>query len=715
MDKKGSPIFMKMKEQGHGFIRKNKAGKVVSGIILGATMFLAGQVASADEVKPNPEVSNISELLNKKDNTDVAKKDTVVAKQDVAVAVKPAKEEVKSPEQVKVDGQLNKIASDAKAKGVDVTFKGEVTVAPEKTDEALKNAENKVNKVVAEHSKEVEAYNKKLAEVRAENDRIRKENTATENSNKNAKAVLTKDSTAKEVNGVYTQTLTGVSKTEKSANTTGTSKGAVSITTGTGVKLISAELLAPSGKKQALEVKDNKVAYNGTLAEKGEYKVNYSFSASANQKDQIVGNFTVDSDIQDITTKDKKVNAPMDLIAMVDESPSNSSHSSAIFPILKKMMADANPKSRMAFYGTTVNEINSHIVRKGSATRWLSMEEANKFIDIIINKMNQREREGWQDKYANNWFVDAIKENPQFAVEEKYYNKEIEQAHKDLPNKNKIFNIIQVTDGWSENEVMDRSFAEYAKANAKTFVSVIDAPASDDYATGQMKQYGLNNAVNLSPIKDIDKIVAYFKQVAVETEVVKGTPKKESGKTEKTDKFEPVGAKQGKSLLAEPKAPVNAKVDVEKIKVVKPTPKPTPKPEVKKGSITQVFVDEGGKEIAPKTNTGEKPVDEAVELTHPNEIMFEGKTYIFTKQDKADLTKIPNGAETITYTYKLKEEPKPVPTPVPAPKPEVCPAPAPVKDKPVLPKTGTEASMSLMLLGIGGLTLAGSLMKKDEK
>lgn len=715
MDKKGSPIFMKMKEQGHGFIRKNKAGKVVSGIILGATMFMAGQVASADEVKPNPEASNIAELLNKKDNTDVAKKDTVVAKQDVAVAVKPAKEEVKSPEQVKVDGQLNKIASDAKAKGVDVTFKGEVTVAPEKTDEALKNAENKVNKVVAEHTKEVEAYNKKLAEVRAENDRIRKENTATENSNKNAKAVLTKDSTAKEVNGVYTQTLTGVSKTEKSANTTGTSKGAVSITTGTGVKLISAELLAPSGKKQALEVKDNKVAYNGILAEKGEYKVNYSFSASANQKDQIVGNFTVDSDIQDITTKDKKVNAPMDLIAMVDESPSNESLSSAIFPILKKMMADANPKSRMAFYGTTVNEINSHIIRKGSATRWLSMEEANKFIDIVINAIEKERREGWPYEYSSRRFTDAIKNNPQFAVEEKYYGKEIEQAHKDLPNKNKIFNIIQVTDGWSENEVMDRSFAEYAKANAKTFVSVIDAPDSADYATGQMKQYGLNNAVNLSPIKDIDKIVAYFKQVAVETEVVKGTPKKESGKDGKTDKFEPVGAKQGKSLLAEPKAPANAKVDVEKIKVVKPTPKPTPKPEVKKGSIVQVFVDESGKEIAPKTNTGEKPVDEMVKLTHPDEIMFEGKTYIFTKQDKADLTKIPNGAETITYTYKLKEEPKPAPTPVPAPKPEVCPAPAPVKDKPVLPKTGTEASMSLMLLGIGGLTLAGSLMKKEEK
>jgi LPXTG-motif cell wall-anchored protein len=81
---------------------------------------------------------------------------------------------------------------------------------------------------------------------------------------------------------------------------------------------------------------------------------------------------------------------------------------------------------------------------------------------------------------------------------------------------------------------------------------------------------------------------------------------------------------------------------------------------LKKGSIVQVFIEEGGKEIAPKTNTGEKPVDETVTLNHPKEILFEGKTYTFTKQDKADPTKIPNGQETITYIYKLKETPKPI-------------------------------------------------------
>ena len=112
---------------------------------------------------------------------------------------------------------------------------------------------------------------------------------------------------------------------------------------------------------------------------------------------------------------------------------------------------------------------------------------------------------------------------------------------------------------------------------------------------------------------------------------------------------------------------------------------------VKKGSIVQVFIEEGGKEIAPKTNTGEKPVDETVKLTHPNEITFEGKTYTFTKQDKVDPTKIPNGTETITYIYKLKEAPKPVEKPVEKPTPKPTPTPTPVPTpKPVPTPTPVE-------------------------
>lgn len=157
---------------------------------------------------------------------------------------------------------------------------------------------------------------------------------------------------------------------------------------------------------------------------------------------------------------------------------------------------------------------------------------------------------------------------------------------------------------------------------------------------------------------------------------------------------------------------------------------------VKKGSIIQRFVDEGGKEISPKTNTGEKPVDEVVKLDHPKEITFGGKTYVFTKQDKVDPNKIPDGQETITYVYKLKEDTKP--TPVPTTTPAEKPTPAPVVEKtskevpltsetPVeqaqvekssLPYTGT-AESSLGILGVAGvmstiLGVAGLKRKKDE-
>ena len=157
-------------------------------------------------------------------------------------------------------------------------------------------------------------------------------------------------------------------------------------------------------------MKDNKVAYNwSTFRKEVNIKLIIHLPLLQIKKIKSWGLSQLTAKHRTALTRDKKVNAPMDLIAMVDESPSYSSFSSSIFPILKKMMADANPKSRMAFYGTSVNTYNNHRITKGEATRWLSMEEANKFIDIVINKMEKTEREGWSNKYASNWFLDAIK------------------------------------------------------------------------------------------------------------------------------------------------------------------------------------------------------------------------------------------------------------------------------------------------------------------
>ena len=95
--------------------------------------------------------------------------------------------------------------------------------------------------------------------------------------------------------------------------------------------------------------------------------------------------------------------------------------------------------------------------------------------------------------------------------------------------------------------------------------------------------------------------------------------------------------------------------------IYKKVEKPVVKPVVK-GNVVQKFVDEAGKEIKASTDTGVKPVDEAIKLEHPMTIHFEDNDYTFVKQDKVDPTKIIEGTQTITYIYKKVEKPvvKPV-------------------------------------------------------
>lgn len=585
--------------------------------------------------------------------------------------------------QVTLTNLLNSLSEKAKAGGVEVT-KGKTVVLDEKeASELAKKTTEKVelaisdtkfnkdtyekalaewNKAVADAKSKVEAdynkalddFNKKVAEAKAKNEQIKAENEKLAKDSNNAKSQLTKDSTAtKNQDGSYSQTLKAVAKTS-SATTTASSEAVVTITPEEGVKLISAELVSPSGKKQVLEVKDNKVSFKGSLTENGEYKVLYSFNSTVNNKTSINSSFVVSGKEQTTTSQNKTVQAPMDLIAMVDASPSYSGLSSSIFPLLKEMMKDANPKSRMAFFATGVNEENSHVIKKDEATKWLPMSDANKFIDLVIEKMNKREREGWSDKYSSNWFFDVIKEHPEFAIDESYDKEEIEVAHKDLKDKNKIFNVIQVTDGWSQNEGMDTSFAEYVKNNAKTFVSVIQASGKNDFTTSKMKAVGLPNTMNLSPIEDIDKIVAKFKETATETVVVKGEEKGFTNSDTKLDKFIPVTLGKPENLV---EIPNNAP---------------------KKGEV----------------KTPEKPkAPKALSVEIP-EVQLKAKgVKIGEVETKAHEVSVETKIHPVSYT-----EPKVV-----------------EKEGKVLPHTGEALSASLLVAGLGVAGLAGLVLSKKKQ
>ena len=585
--------------------------------------------------------------------------------------------------QVTLTNLLNSLSEKAKAGGVEVT-KGKTVVLDEKeASELAKKTTEKVElaisdtkfnkdnyekalaewnkavadakaKVEADYNKALDEFNKKVAEARAKNEQIKTENEKLAKDSSSAKSQLTKDSTAtKNQDGSYNQILKAIAKAS-STTTTASSEAIVTITPEKGVKLISAELVSPSGKKQVLEVKDNKVSFKGPLTENGEYKVLYSFNSTVNNETSINSSFVVSGKEQSTTSQNKTVQAPMDLIAMVDASPSYSGLSSSIFPLLKEMMKDANPKSRMAFFATGVNEENSHVIKKDEATKWLPMSDANKFIDLVIEKMNKREREGWSDKYSSNWFFDVIKEHPEFAIDESYDKEEIEVAHKNLKDKNKIFNVIQVTDGWSQNEGMDTSFAEYVKNNAKTFVSVIQASGKNDFTTNKMKAVGLPNTMNLSPIEDIDKIVAKFKETATETVVVKGEEKGFTNFDTKLDKFIPVTLGKPENLV---EIPNNAP---------------------KKGEIKTPE-----KPKAPKTLSVEIP-----------EVKLKAKgVKIGEVETKAHEVSVETKIHPVSYT-----EPKVV-----------------VKEGKVLPHTGEALSASLLVAGLGVAGLASLVLSKKKQ
>lgn len=585
--------------------------------------------------------------------------------------------------QVTLTNLLNSLSEKAKAGGVEVT-KGKTVVLDEKeVSELAKKTTEKVElaisdtkfnkdnyekalaewnkavadakaKVEADYNKALDEFNKKVAEAKSKNEQIKAENEKLAKDSSSAKSQLTKDSTAtKNQDGSYNQILKAVAKAS-STTTTASSEAIVTITPEKGVKLISAELVSPSGKKQVLEVKDNKVSFKGPLTENGEYKVLYSFNSTVNNETSINSSFVVSGKEQSTTSQNKTVQAPMDLIAMVDASPSYSGLSSSIFPLLKEMMKDANPKSRMAFFATGVNEENSHVIKKDEATKWLPMSDANKFIDLVIEKMNKREREGWSDKYSSNWFFDVIKEHPEFAIDESYDKEEIEVAHKNLKDKNKIFNVIQVTDGWSQNEGMDTSFAEYVKNNAKTFVSVIQASGKNDFTTNKMKAVGLPNTMNLSPIEDIDKIVAKFKETATETVVVKGEEKGFTNSDTKLDKFIPVTLGKPENLV---EIPNNAP---------------------KKGEV----------------KTPEKPkAPKALSVEIP-EVQLKAKDVkIGEIETKAHKVSVETKIHPVSYT-----EPKVV-----------------VKEGKVLPHTGEALSASLLVAGLGVASLAGLVLSKKKQ
>lgn len=439
---------------------------------------------------------------------------------------------------------------------------------------------------------ELQRVKAKLEAAKLEKDKVEIHNALVSERNKSAKAVLAKGSTAQKIGNVYTQTITA------KANVAG-QKGIFTLTSDSSAQLLSVELVSPEGKAQKLDISNNGVTKAFVAETSGDYKVVYTFGAKENKagsvksilkfdgKEAVVKTasdkieFEAKSKVE-TTTNTTKSRKPMTFVEIIDFSGSLSSTEMKmkgytgsvdirreqlknIKTIIDTKLTDEDDVY-LGFY--TGNYAKTYGIQGGSSasgaiTRKLKKAEASKLIgDLLSPTVFGTKNPAYQPESLKNTepeflspLDDANGENLVSALQNKFSSLFYQaKANDDLGfeeiidrdrDKSKTLSVLQFTDFWYNNEEMDKTFAEWAKKNSKTFMTVIDrefVPADQNAGTGfkpdnsekQMKALGHPNIYIRSEInaKTEADIIKQFESTAVEKVESKTTVTKQKGVVE---------------------------------------------------------------------------------------------------------------------------------------------------------------------------------------
>ena len=439
---------------------------------------------------------------------------------------------------------------------------------------------------------ELQRVKAKLEAAKLERDKVEMHNALVSEKNKTAKAVLAKGSTAQKNGNVYTQTITA------KANVAG-QKGIFTLTSDSSAQLLSVELVSPEGKAQKLDISNNGVTKAFVAETAGDYKVVYTFGAKENKagsvksilkfdgKEAVVKTasdkieFEAKSKVE-TTTNTTKSRKQMTFVEIIDFSGSLSSTEMKmkgytgsvdirreqlknIKTIIDTKLTDEDDVY-LGFY--TGNYAKTYGIQGGSSasgaiTRKLKKAEASKLIgDLLSPTIFGTKNPAYQPESLKNTepeflspLDDANGENLVSALQNKFSSLFYQaKANDDLGfeeiidrdrDKSKTLSVLQFTDFWYNNEEMDKTFAEWAKKNAKTFMTVIDrefVPADQNAGTGfkpdnsekQMKALGHPNIYIRSEInaKTEADIIKQFESTAVEKVESKTTVTKQKGVVE---------------------------------------------------------------------------------------------------------------------------------------------------------------------------------------
>ena len=353
---------------------------------------------------------------------------------------------------------------------------------------------------------------------------------------------------------------------EKVTTSVSNATGKVTITPKDGVTLVSAELVSPSGKKQALQVANNAVNYTGTLTESGQYTVNYSFKSTKNIDSAVTGTFeltaaatqgkgggtaTFTTKAPVSTTKENLI-APLTTVHVYDYSSSYSGKLKDSLRLSRKIIeANNNPESKHIFQtypqnyeATYAANVGDNIGTWGVSSKLLTKQEALALIDklLAINAPSEKNPtynsygqyfKGVADAFGNLRYTDSTVANNKAD----YKMLPFEDIVNRLVKPTDTVSVIQYTDGWMDGrdsngritpgteESIDKTFADWAKTRAKTFMSVINRnqvtneDTNSEQSLNQMRAVGHPNIYDMTgkdPKVAEQEIIKQFLETATE-------------------------------------------------------------------------------------------------------------------------------------------------------------------------------------------------------
>lgn len=244
------------------------------------------------------------------------------------------------------------------------------------------------------------------------------------------------------------------------------------------------------------------------------------------------------------STQEKKSHKPMDLVVVLDRTPSSRSAQKGYYRALVHLAKhELSDEDRVVIFSYSDKNTASSFVAKGDM-QGLNAPSVRLTRQQVIDIFDQ-------EQPTDPHYVTLIGIPRELMFSDfdslRYDNSDIvnkygaqwgvysfESIYESFREKNPVLSVLQFTDGWADgNEEIDTSFANWAKANAKTFMSVLygvgisepfawggpyDAYTSQSYLG--MKSVGHPNIYVASDLlgndTDVDNINKAFRTTSVE-------------------------------------------------------------------------------------------------------------------------------------------------------------------------------------------------------